>query len=107
MRRYEEDKAKGICTRCHMHPAAEGKTKCLNCLDYEAVAQMVHVARLTPEEKRERNKRINLNARKRRQRRGELGICVKCGKVPAQDGRKTCRECREKQKKIMRRNRAV
>ena len=103
--KYQQAKKDGICTRCYIAPAAEGRTKCLNCLDYEAVAQMVYVGKMTPEQKAEFKRRVNLNAKKRRAQRVKNRICTRCGKTPADDGYKTCRKCREKITKEQRRKR--
>lgn len=85
---------RAICTRCGKNPAVEGKTKCLNCLDYEAVAQYTRYCNLTPEQRKSYHARINESQKKRRKVRRDHGVCTKCGKRKADTGYVTCKICR-------------
>ena len=88
------DGMKTICTRCKMVPPAPGKTKCLNCLDYEAVAQMKYWYSLPEEKREEQTKKRKENMKKRREQLKANGICTQCGKAKADEGYVTCERCR-------------
>ena len=91
-------KTEKLCARCKMLPAAKGKTKCLNCLDYEAAAQMKYFYNL-PDEERQRQIQNRANRTKRiRAERKANGICTKCGKRKPTGGFFTCEICRARDK---------
>lgn len=83
------------CTRCGC-VAAPGKTKCLDCLDYEAVAQMRYWHGLSDARRKELTKRKIETNKRRYDRLKENHICVKCGKRKVTEGHATCVLCREK-----------
>lgn len=88
-------KSRGICPRCHAKDASKGKVYCLDCLDKEAVATMIYKSKHDTKE----NNRIF--CRDRYQKAKEEGICVRCFKRKARDGKISCQMCfnkiREKQ----------
>ena len=67
---YLHLKEAGICTKCHVRPAVEGKTRCLRCTDYDAKRRVEHRAKCI-----------------------DAGICYRCGVRPIVEGKRKCREC--------------
>ena len=85
-----------MCARCGVTPAAEGRTKCPDCLDYEAVAQYMRYWRMSKREKQKLYEQIGDCQKRLRKKRREEGICTRCGKRKADIGYVTCGKCRAK-----------
>lgn len=99
--RYHWYKLHGICVRCGQALAASGRVCCLNCLDKNAVANIKYKSK-HPE------KNI-FECRKRYYIARAQGICVRCYKNKARDGKAICEKCfmkiREKQRLYQKRKR--
>ncbi len=100
-RQHASRKAAGICTKCKA-PARPGRTTCEPCAEKhrardrarhaKAKAEGIPYGGRDPEARR-------LAGRKRSRRRAEArraaGLCIRCGKFPAEEGRSMCEPCRE------------
>ena len=82
--RYNRLKAAGLCARCGKAEPVQGKVLCAECA----------------QKNRERSRSNYFLRRrecdwlnKRYAERKEKGICGRCGKAPAEDGRALCPEC--------------
>ena len=88
-------KSHGICPRCGQASAAKGKTYCLNCLDKQAVSTMLYRATHDTKEKN------RVQCYNRYNRAKQEGMCVRCFKRKAREGKVSCQICfnkiREKQ----------
>ena len=93
--RYDWYKSHGICPRCGQAKAAKGRTFCLNCLDSGAVETLKTKMRY-PDNYKERNKTW---CHDRYYKAKEQGICVRCFKNKAREGKTTCEKCYYKNKK--------
>jgi NMD protein affecting ribosome stability and mRNA decay len=82
--RYNRLKAAGLCARCGKVPPEEGRVLCAECTQKNR-----DKARITCFQ---RLRECNW-LRQRYLARREKGICVRCGKAPAEDGRALCQEC--------------
>ena len=67
---YSKRRAAGLCYACGKNPPADGKTRCLSCIQKS-------------------NEYINL-VRTRRKRKG---LCPNCG-MPADEGSVMCKKCK-------------
>lgn len=85
--RYIWYKSKGICPRCGCEDAAPGRVYCLNCLDIQAIAEMKW---RSGKDLSEKNK---VDCKKRYLKAKEAGICVRCHKHKAREGKVTCQFC--------------
>lgn len=89
-------KENGICIDCRRKNAEPNRAKCWDCLEKDRLR--AEKKRKNPEyvtNKKELNKIYYKNAE-------QSGICVRCHKKKAEDGYKTCKECRLKMKKAKR-----
>ena len=92
-----------MCTGCGKEPAAPGRVSCEPCLEKRRAEDRARYAAgkaagklyggANPETKR-RAARARSGQRKTAWR--EAGLCVRCGKPPAVEGRTICTSCREK-----------
>lgn len=94
---YEERKTNGLCVRCGQ-PAEPGKTKCLVC-------KMDDRERARKKETPEQAKRRREREKGRYKERKAQGVCVQCGKRPADKGVR-CRHCAAKENNRARQRRA-
>lgn len=82
--RYNRLKAAGLCVRCGKVPPKDGRVLCAQCAQKNKErARSNYFLRM-----RECNWQ-----NKRYAERKEKGICVRCGKAPAEDMRALCTEC--------------
>lgn len=99
--RYYWYKSLGICVRCGQAPSAKGRVCCLNCLDKNAISAIRY--------KSKHPMQNMLDCRKRYYIARELGICVRCYKNNAREGKAICEKCfvkiREKQRMYQKRKR--
>lgn len=79
----------GICTKCGKEPAAEGRKICDKCREY---AKQHPAKNPITKEKR----RAYYEARRAKQRATKM--CYICNKAPADPGKASCAECREKKR---------
>ena len=96
-KRTAERLAAGVCPKCGKSPPSTGRSLCKAC---------ARKARAAGKPRRDREKaRAAERRRYRRQvaERSELGLCIKCGAGPAEDGRRICAECGEKRREAERR----
>ena len=80
-------KSHGICPRCGQENAAKGRVYCLNCLDKEAVSTMIY---RTTHNTKEKNKEY---CSMRYKNAIENGMCVRCFKRKARQGKTSCQLC--------------
>lgn len=76
--------AAGICKRCGKHPAAEGRLYCVECLAYMRTMRLA--AKTDKERKAARQKELSMI-------RERAGVCKKCGRAKAAEGRLFCEGC--------------
>lgn len=80
--KYEEQKEKGVCTRCSVKPVVPGTIRCEEC-----------TAWISDYNKKQQQERVNEK------------LCVACGERPPSENKTSCAECREKNARRMRRAR--
>lgn len=88
----------GMCTRCGKNAPPEGRRICTDCLLkikglYAAKYGAAQTALRATEEYR---RKISAYNRGRYERLVSEGICYICGRRPAAEGQRSCRECRRK-----------
>lgn len=66
---------RGLCTRCGIRPAQQGRRQCFDC-----------------------NRLGTANWMARADQRVQAGLCARCGKRPHRDGARTCDECAKREK---------
>ena len=88
---YEMRKRNHICVNCGEKDAytMAGRTCCAECVTKNAERFAKYY--------RDNAERYVENAKKRHERLKEAGLCVRCGRVPADKGYTTCGICRKKQ----------
>lgn len=67
---------RGLCVRCGIRPAQQGRRQCFDCSLAKAGYWMARADRLV-----------------------EAGLCARCGKRPLKDGLRLCEQCAEREKK--------
>lgn len=82
-------KSAGICPYCKLRYAEPGRVHCAQCLRHRRVLH----ARSDPGNVHQREL-----CRERRARLKAAGICVRCGKNPAREGRTRCQACEDKKR---------
>ena len=82
-------KSAGICPYCKTRYAEPGLVHCAQCL---RLRRELH-ARSDPGNVHQREL-----CRERRARLKEAGICVRCGKNPAREGRTRCQACEDRKR---------
>ncbi len=102
-RRTEERIAAGLCPRCGVQPPAPERTVCDGCAKKRNAASRARDGRLRAEGKPRREParaRSYERERSRRERaaRHAEGVCTRCGKLPAAEGRSSCEPCLEKRR---------
>lgn len=85
-----------ICTRCHKYKAMQNKTMCSVCLEKDAERSKKYRARMSEEKREKAYLKIGECKKIQHDKRLESEICTTCGKRKANDGFKTCIECRTK-----------
>lgn len=133
--RYQDLKDRGICVYCKTAPAEDGKTTCRICREKQrkqtaekrAALRELRICtecgsrrvygdeKICPEcsarkyasnlkQKRDHEKE-NQYHKNRRQKLKEMGICVKCGKRKAENGKTRCGICNAKERQRAKRYR--
>ena len=102
-RRTEARTAAGLCPRCGVQSPAPERSLCDGCAAKCNAASRAHDARLREAGRPRRNParaRSYERERSRRERaaRHAEGVCTRCGKLPAADGRSSCEPCLEKRR---------
>ena len=95
--------AAGKCPRCGVRPPAPDRSVCGPCNEKRNAAGRARDARLRAEGKPRRdmaraNEYERERSRKERAVRLAEGICTRCGKLPAAEGRTSCEPCLEKRR---------
>ena len=111
-RRTAERIAQGLCPRCGDRPPAPERSVCEPCAAKRNAASRARDARLRAQGKPRRNPvraREYERERSRRERaaRHADGICTRCGRAPAAEGRTSCERCLEQRRASDRANYAV
>lgn len=91
----------GICPECRQNNLMGDERVCPEC-SAKRYSQRIARYNANPEEFKARDR---LEQKKIRTRRAEKGLCVKCGKVKADSGYKTCTKCRIKARNAKRNKR--
>ena len=102
-RRTAERVAAGLCPRCGERPPASERSVCDPCAAKRNRASRARDARLRAAGKPRRDPtraRSYERGRSRKERvaRQAEGMCTRCGKLPAADGRSSCEPCLEKRR---------
>ncbi len=102
-RRTEARIAAGLCPRCGIQPPAPEHSLCDGCAAKRNAASHARDARLREAGRPRRNPtraRQYERERSRRERaaRHAEGVCTRCGKLPAAEGRSSCEPCLEKRR---------
>ena len=102
-RRTAERRAKGLCLKCGKRPPAPERSQCGPCLEKDAAAGRARDARLRaagiPRRDRERATAYERErSRREAEQRRAAGLCVRCGKSPAVEGRTMCEPCAEERR---------
>ena len=102
-RRTAERKAQGLCPKCGKVPPAPDHQLCDPCNEKSNRASRARDARLRaakmPRRDREHARAYERQrSRKERAVRQAEGICTRCGKAPAAEGRASCEPCLEKRR---------
>ena len=93
---YRWYKSIGICPVCHKTAMQKGYQTCLECRMKMREYVADRKSRMNAEQLGDISRRT-IEANKRMYvRRKEANLCTHCGKRPADDGKTTCRYCREK-----------
>lgn len=90
MYQYTERKEQHRCVRCGKQDAQtiDGRAYCEECADIQRVRMRAYT--------KENHDIIRARERKRREKRLAEGMCLLCGRNPAQDGRQLCGACARK-----------
>ena len=100
-RRTAERRAAGLCPKCGRRPPEPGRSLCGSCAEKARAAGRARDARLRAAGERRRDPekaRAYERERARRQAadRAARGLCTKCGRNPAEPGRRLCGPCAAK-----------
>lgn len=92
--RYEYLTQNGRCVICTRRDERTlvGMRLCRACAEARAMRNL-------PMERQEKKRQ---QARERKHRLIEAGLCCRCGQRPPEDGYRTCRECRDREKDYQR-----
>lgn len=93
---YKARKEAGICVRCGKAKAVSGHVLCWQC---KAYMQDKYIGQTTTETEEQRKERLAKSAeccRKRYERLKAAGLCVTCGKRPAEPGHTRCEACQKR-----------
>ena len=102
MNDYQWYKAHHICVRCHHHEAMNGKVTCLDCREKEREVDRQRKQKALANETLEHKTRRLQVAKARRERLKAQGLCIRCGKRKALQGKQHCLECNIKRRRINR-----
>ena len=102
-RRQAADRiARGLCTKCGMHPAEPSRRLCSYCAEKRRASDRARYqagkagCALYGGANVESKRRIaRIASAKRRQARRASGLCTRCGRRPPVEGGATCAPCRE------------
>lgn len=99
-KRTAERRAAGLCPKCGKRPPEPGRSLCEPCAAKARAAGRERDARLRAAGQPRRNRekaRTHERERARRQTADRLarGVCAKCGRNPAEPGRRLCGPCAE------------
>ncbi len=102
-RRTAERVAQGLCPKCGKQPPAPDRSVCEPCNEKTNRASRARDARLRaagmPRRDPQRARAYERErSRKERAVRQAGGICTRCGKLPAVEGRASCERCLEKRR---------
>ena len=102
-RRTAERVARGLCPKCGKQPPAPDRQLCEPCNEKQKGASRARDARLRAEGKPRRDPARarayeRERSRKERAERQAEGMCTRCGKHPAAEGRASCEPCLEKRR---------
>ena len=111
-RRTAERIAAGQCPRCGQCPPSPERSVCEPCAAKKNRASRARDARLRAEGKPRRDpararQYERERSRKERAARQAEGVCTRCGKAPAADGRSSCEPCLVKRRETDRANYAA
>ncbi len=95
--------AQDLCPRCGKVPPAPGRSVCAGCAAKrnragrarDARPRAAGMPRRDPETVRQSERQ---RTRSKREQRAAKGLCTRCGKQPAADGRASCEPCLEKRR---------
>lgn len=89
--RYQWLKARGFCVKCGREKSFGGRVYCVNCL-YKMQMRAIQYTE-SSEGRKQHNARQAEWMREQRARRKAAGICIRCGKREALEGRTRCKRC--------------
>lgn len=93
---YKARKEAGICTRCGKAKAVSGHVLCWQCKAHMRDKYIEQTLTETEEQRKERLAKSAERYRKRYERLKTAGLCVTCGKRPAEPGHTRCEACRKR-----------
>ena len=98
---HAERKAAGICTKCGRAPARPERTTCEPCAEQHRTRDRARHARAKAEgipyggrDPEARRRAGRKRSRRRSEARKAVGLCIRCGNVPPEEGRSMCEPCR-------------
>ena len=102
-RRQSADRiARGVCTKCGMHPAEPGRRLCSSCVEKRRAldraryrAGKVGGALYGGANVEVKRRSARIASTKRRKARRASGLCQRCGRRPPAESGATCAPCRE------------
>lgn len=96
----------GFCGTCHKYRVFGTEKECPECKARRSISQRkcLEKARLEGKEWA-LPETLAIKASERQQRLKSMGICISCGKRPAEESRTMCRICLDKRAKYMRERR--
>jgi predicted amidophosphoribosyltransferase len=86
-------KEHGICVSCGQEKAARGRIRCANCLAADAERHLQSYYGMTDKQRAAFNAAKLQAEQKRKELRRTAGICTRCGKFKANQGRTMCGIC--------------
>lgn len=93
---YKARKEAGICVRCGKAKAVPGHVLCWQCKVYMQDKNIRRTLTETEEQRKERLAKSAECCRNRHERLKAAGLCVTCGKRPAEPGRIRCEACQKR-----------
>ena len=88
----------GRCANCGQERAVNSKWYCADCLQKMSDLHHARYQNMTPEKKAAYIKKVNAQAKARKEQRRKAGLCVKCCK-PSREGKDLCAYCADKESK--------
>ena len=93
---YNARKEAGLCARCGKVPVRKGHVMCAQCEADIAEWHRAKHEQMPPEEREAYLARERARNRARRDRLKAQGMCIDCGKCPAEGGKLRCKTCAAK-----------